>query len=118
MNYDYMQALISDIEDFLIMNDINICDLDEEEYDNLYDELWDVNSVTGNLSGYTSEEQATEWVGQNLRLALLAMLENGYDKIDLTRKNLATFIDTVIRTYLLGDALAKVKELKKDERIT
>jgi len=114
MKYDYTQALMSDIEDFLVMNDINICNLNEEEYDNLYDELWDVNSVTGNLSGYTTEEQAAEWIGQNLRLAFLAMLENGYDKIDLTRKNLATFIDTIIRTYLLSDALEKVKESKKD----
>lgn len=113
MKYDYTNALMSDIEKFLDLNHIDICALSESEYDDLYDELWNEDSITGNINGYTTEEQAEEWVGQNLRLAFLAMLENGYDKIDLTRKNLAVFIDIIIRVYLLGDALDRVKKLRQ-----
>lgn len=59
--YDYIEALIEDIKQYLEDNDINKNDVDEDE---LNDKLFNEDTVTGNGSG--SYTFSTEQAKQNL----------------------------------------------------
>ena len=50
--YDYLEAMKSDIIDY-VRNDVNTDEFSsrEELEESLYDDLWTVDSVTGNGSG-------------------------------------------------------------------
>ena len=114
--YDYYEAVKNSIKDVLPdYEKLGGGVSDKDEYrENLYDNLWIDNHVTGNGSGsYTfNRELAKEYVSQNLDLAVEAYSEfdqkaqfgddiaNGdYEKIDVT-----------IRCYLLGQVLDEVIE--------
>ena len=110
MTYDYKQALIDDIREYIADNYDDTEELDEES---LYDELWVADSVTGNASGsyYCNRYKAMQSAENNLRIAAYALTEFGYEDATLQEKIRADdweWIDVTIRCYLLGSALHEV----------
>lgn len=122
-NYNYLEAVISDVLDY-IKEEIN---LDEWKgnrdrlEEKLNDELWTVDSVTGNASGsYTFNTwEAEENLAHNWDLLAEALDEFGQDGTDVLKQG-AEVMDVTIRCYLLGQAIAEAldeleKELAEDD---
>lgn len=111
--YNYMKAMKEDIREYIRDNyaawDIvdKLADRDEWE-EELNDDLWTVDSVTGNASGsYTfSTYQAEEYICHNLDLLAEAAEEFGSD-IDILKDG-AESCDVTIRCYLLNQAVREV----------
>lgn len=119
-NYNYLEAVTSDVLDY-IKEEIN---LDEWKgnrdglEEKLNNELWTVDSVTGNASGsYTFNTwEAEENLAHNWDLLAEALDEFGQDVL----KQGAEAMDVTIRCYLLGQAIAEAldeleEELAEDE---
>lgn len=116
--YDYYEAVKADVIDY-INNEIDFSDYtDREELETaLNDELWTVDSVTGNGSGsYTfSRYEAEEHLAHNLDLLAEALEEYGCEdyKKYLDDPEAA---DVTIRCYLLGQCIgAALDELEIDD---
>ena len=108
MAYDYREALKADILDYIEENGV-------EDYEKLYDDLWTVDSVTGNASGsYTfNRAEAEEYVKANIDLAIEALTEFGYDLKHFGQKvkdEEWEYLDVTIRCYLLGEVLAEIED--------
>lgn len=117
MAYDYREAVKSDILEYIRDNiDFSEFDTLEELEEKLNDDLWTVDSVTGNGSGsYTfSSYQAEENLCHNLDLLGEALTEFGSDA-DYLMKNGAEACDVTIRCYLLGECIAAALEELEDE---
>ena len=110
MGYNYKKAIIEDIKTYLDDNymgpppDMTY----DEYYAQLEDELWDDDTVTGNYSGYDTEENCELYVASNLRLALEALREFGVELKNIPEDNPAQYIDTTIRCYLFTGVLQEV----------
>lgn len=111
--YNYFEAVKEDVKNY-IENDIDIKkalseagDVDNLK-DNLYDDLFCNDSVTGNASGsYTFNTwQAEENLCHNMDLLEEALEEFGCD-INYLEKG-AEACDVTIRCYLLSSALSEV----------
>ena len=113
--YNYYDAVCNDIREYLNDNDIKVTtDNKEDLYQELYDDLFVSDSVTGNASGsYTfSTWQAEGNLCHNLDLLAEACDEFG-GGVDVL-KNGAEACDVTIRCYLLSqclDAVLKVESL-------
>lgn len=110
MSYDYRQAVLDDVKEY-IENEIELTEWkgDREGLEEkLNDELWTVDSVTGNGSGsYTfSTYEAEENIAHNLDLLEEALDEFGSDHGYLL-DNGAEAADVTIRCYLLGGAISE-----------
>ena len=108
--YNYYENVKDDIRNELDYYDIEVDeDNIDEVYEEMYDNLWTSDSVTGNASGsYTFNTwQAEENIAHNLDLLQEALEEFGGD-FDLRRG--AEYFDVTIRCYLLGQALREVLE--------
>lgn len=115
--YNYLESVKQDVTNYFVENSDNIkeriangsiSDFDElKEY--LNDELWLVDSVTGNASGsYTCNAwEAEENICHNLDLLGEALTELGCNA-DYLQKNGAEAADVTIRCYLLGQAISEV----------
>lgn len=117
--YDYRNAEVNDILDY-IDTEINLKDWksDEALQEYLYDVLWDEDTVTGNQTGYTTEEECQEWVGENFKLACEAMYEFGSTFKNVPDENPCTWMDTTIRCYLLSECIEKaIKTIRKKYKI-
>jgi hypothetical protein len=106
MAYDYREALRDDIQDYLD-------EVDERDFDTLYDDMFVTDSITGNASGsYTfSRAMAREYVEDNYRLAVDVYREFGASLDELGEKiddEEWETIDVTIRCYLLGEVLQEV----------
>lgn len=121
-NYDYMEALKEDIRDYIREN------VDLSEYrgerdsleDDLRDDLWEADSVTGNASGsYTFNRwTARDYVLDNMDLLEEALTEFCESDASIGRHFLDEdweFFDTSIRCYLLSAALSDVLDELADE---
>ena len=114
MAYNYLEELKSDVKNYIkeVASDYMDCEDIDELRENLYDNLWDEDSVTGNGSGsYTfNREEAKKYVADNLDLMVDAYKE--FDSIEKLVNNLADSdfetIDVTIRCYLLSQALDEV----------
>lgn len=86
-------------------------------YDNLYDDLWLYDTVTGNGSGsYTfSSYTAAEYLVGNYDLLTNALEEWGYEGLNLEHLS-PEYFDVTIRCYLLGSVLDEVLTDMMDER--
>jgi hypothetical protein len=108
MGYDYLRAIIQDVKDAIPSYDYDDCyDLDDVR-DQLHDDLWVDDSVTGNGSGsYTfSREEARGYVGDNMELLVDAIEEFGGDPQSYKRALTdPEYADVSIRCYLLGGAI-------------
>ena len=116
MAYNYLEELKSDVKNYIneVASDYMDCEDMDELRDELYDNLWDEDSVTGNGSGsYTfNREKAKEYVSDNMDLMVeaykdLDSIESLVD--DLEALDFET-IDVTIRCYLLSQALDEVLE--------
>lgn len=116
MAYNYLEELKSDVRNYIkeVASDYMDCEDMDELRDELYDNLWSEDSVTGNGSGsYTfNREKAKEYVSDNLDLMVeaykdLDSIESLVD--DLEALDFET-IDVTIRCYMLSQALDEVLE--------
>ena len=119
--YNYLEAMKQDIMDY-IRNEVNTNEYaDRDELDAfLNDELWTVDSVTGNASGsYTfNRAEAEEYVNDNSDLLREAINEFCVDSETVAEKFLNAdyeYFDVIIRCYLLGQAISEaLDEIKKE----
>lgn len=114
--YDYREVVKDDVLEY-INNEINFEDFDTledlEEY--LNDELWTVDSVTGNASGsYTfSTYEAEENLAHNWDLLAEALEEFGNEENPISKG--AEWCDVTIRCYLLCECItAALEEIEDD----
>lgn len=115
MKYNYLENIKADVLDYIKENyeEEDFANLD---YNELYDEMFIADSVTGNGSGsYTFNTwEAEENICHNLDLATEAYKEFGYDGIKFDDG--AEAIDVTVRCYLLGQVLQEVlDELRGEE---
>lgn len=117
-NYNYLEAVASDVLDY-IKEEINLDEWKgnrEGLEEKLNDELWTVDSVTGNASGsYTFNTwEAEENLAHNWDLLAEALDEFGQDGTDVLRQG-AEAMDVTIRCYLLGQAIAEALDELEEE---
>ncbi len=116
--YNYYEAVSNDIRDYINENDIKVTSENKEDLcQELYDDLFVSDRVTGNGSGsYTFNTwQAEENLCHNLELLGEALNEFGCDASYLLDKG-AEACDVAIRCYLLGQCLTQVlDELEESE---
>lgn len=117
-NYNYLEAVTSDVLDY-IKEEINLDEWKgnrEGLEEKLNDELWTVDSVTGNASGsYTFNTwKAEENLAHNWDLLAEALDEFGQDGTDVLRQG-AEAMDVTIRCYLLGQAIAEALDELEEE---
>ena len=110
MKYDYYENVKADVEEYIKEN-YDKEDYAELDYNNLYDELFIEDSVTGNASGsyYCNTWKAEEAIAHNLDLLREAQEVFGYLPTEYISKG-AEWADVTIRCYLLGQALQEVLE--------
>ena len=113
-NYNYLEAMTADVLDYIEENiDLtSFTDADELEA-HLNNELWTVDSVTGNASGsyYCNAYKAEEAIAHNTDLLIEAIEEFG-DDAESYKKAIQSpeYADVTIRCYLLGQAIAEAIE--------
>lgn len=117
-NYNYLEVVTSDVLDY-IKEEINLDEWKgnrEGLEEKLNDELWTVDSVTGNASGsYTFNTwEAEENLAHNWDLLAEALDEFGQDGTDVLRQG-AEAMDVTIRCYLLGQAIAEALDELEEE---
>ena len=116
--YNYYEAVCDDVRNYIIDNEIKVNEDNREEVEEqLNDDLWCNDSVTGNASGsYTfSTWQAEENLCHNLDLLCEALSEFGCGS-DYLVENGAEACDVTIRCYLLGQAISHVlDEIEEEE---
>ena len=119
--YDYLEAMKQDIMDYT-RNEVNTNEFSsrEELEESLNDDLWTVDSVTGNGSGsYTfSRSEAEEYVNDNSDLLREAISEFGVDSETVAEKFLDAdyeYFDVTIRCYLLGQAISEALDEMEDD---
>ena len=120
--YNYLEAMKSDIMDY-IRNEVNTNEYaDRDELDAfLNDELWTVDSVTGNASGsYTfNSYTAKEYVFDNIDLLNEAITE--FCETDVIGEKFLNeeweWMDVTIRCYLLGQAISEALDDIEEELI-
>ena len=107
--YDYYEAMKEDVREY-IENEIDFSEFDsmEELEEKLNEDLWTVDSVTGNgSSSYTfNTYEAEENICHNLDLLAEALEEFG-GGCDILKDG-AEAADVTIRCYLLGAIIAEV----------
>lgn len=111
--YNYLEEMKNDVMEY-INNEINLADYeDREELEQfLNDELFTVDSVTGNASGsYTFNRwQAKEYVEDNMDELQSAINEFCINSETVADKFLSEdweYFDVTIRCYLLEQAIAE-----------
>ena len=119
--YNYLEAMKQDIMDY-IRNEVNTNEFSnrEELEESLNDDLWTVDSVTGNGSGsYTfNRAEAEEYVNDNSDLLRKAISEFCIDSETVAEKFLDAdyeYFDVTIRCYLLGQAISEALDDMEDE---
>lgn len=116
--YDYRENVMNDIRNYIAENDIHVYESNKDDlYQQLSDDLWMADSVTGNASGsYTfNAREAEENICHNLELLGEALNEFGCDSSYILERG-AEACDVTIRCYLLGECLSSVlDELEEEE---
>lgn len=120
MMYNYLEAMKSDIMDY-IRNDVNTNEFTsrEELEERLNDDLWTVDSVTGNASGsyHCNSYKSMECVIDNIDLLNEAITEFCEDDV-IGEKFLNEeweWMDVTIRCYLLGQAISEALDEMEDD---
>lgn len=114
-NYNYLESIKADIKQYLEDEfSYRYADLTKEEIEEqLHDDLWDNDSITGNGSGsYTfSRATAKEYVLDNMEICIESLKEFCVEAETVAEKFLSEdweYFDVTIRCYLLGQAIAEV----------
>ena len=103
MKYNYYEVMKEDVKNYLEENNI---ELNEDTYNDIYDEMFISDEITGNASGsYTfNTYKAEENISHNLDLLKEACEEFCCEpKLDN-----AEWCDVTIRCYLLGQVLSEM----------
>lgn len=121
-NYNYMEAVKDDVMQY-IRDEVDLAEWKGNRdglEEMLNDDLWTVDSVTGNASGsYTFNTYAAEEnLAHNWDVLEEALAEFGCDENPISKG--AEWCDVTIRCYLLGQAIAEAlddleEELADDE---
>lgn len=109
--YDYLQAVVDDVRNFIEENEIVITSSNVDEMrEELHDKCWADDNVTGNGSGsYTFNRwEAEENLCHNWDLLEEALQEFGYDESYNAFQHGAEWCDVTIRCFLLAEAIDKV----------
>lgn len=110
--YDYMEAMVNDIKDYIEEN-INLADYTRDELEEqLNDDLWVEDSVTGNGSGYYDDASYEHVTGDYSAMEYIRDLVREYD---ISAETVAekfldedyAYWDVSIRCYLLGQAIGE-----------
>lgn len=113
--YDYREAMTEDVKQW-ITDEVNLADWTEDRgglEQQLNDDLWTADSVTGNVSGsYTfNRVQASLYVLDNMDLLQEAINEFATDPATVGDKFISEnweWFDVTIRCYLLGSVISDV----------
>lgn len=113
--YDYREAMTEDVKQW-ITDEVNLSDWTEDREgleQQLNDDLWTADSVTGNGSGsYTfNRVQASLYVLDNMDLLQEAIEEFATDPATVGDKFISEdweWFDVTIRCYLLGSIISDV----------
>lgn len=115
--YDYLQAVTDDVLSYIEENAIKVTTSNREEIEEqLNDDLFCCDSVTGNASGsYTfNAYEAEEYLCHNLDLLAEAVEELG-GNMDILKDG-AEACDVTIRCHLLSQAIsAALDEVETDD---
>ena len=105
--YDYYEIVKEDIRNYIKEN-YEVEEIKDLEFDDLYDDLFISDSVTGNASGsyYCNTWKAEEALCHNMELLGEALNEFGCDGSYLEKG--AEACDVTIRCYVLGQVLEDV----------
>ena len=121
MMYNYLEAMKSDIMDY-IRNEVNTNEFSsrEELEESLNDDLWNADSVTGNASGsyHCNSNKSMECVLDNMDLLEEMCGEFGVDNETIGKKFLEgawEWMDVSIRCYLLGQAISEALDEVEEE---
>lgn len=108
--YDYYGTMFQDIENYIAENEIKVTGPNSVDFDQLYDELFCCDYVTGNASGsYTFNAwTAAECVCHNEDLLDSALHEMYGAKVPVNCVTSPEWCDVIIRCYLLADVLNSV----------
>jgi len=119
--YNYLEAMKQDIMDY-IRNEVNTNEYaDRDELDAfLNDELWTVDSVTGNASGsyHCNSYKSMECVIDNIDLLNEMCTEFCIDSATIGEKFINEeweWMDVSIRCYLLGQAISEALDDMEDD---
>lgn len=109
--YDYREAMTEDVKEWIKENiDLTEWTEDREGLEQqLNDDLWTEDSITGNASGsyYCNSYKAEESIAHNWDLLNKALDEFGQNNINVIEKG-AEWADVTIRCYLLGYVISDV----------
>lgn len=109
--YDYREAMAEDVKEWIKENiDLTEWTEDREGLEQqLNDDLWTEDSITGNASGsyYCNSYNAEESIAHNWDLLNNALDEFGQNNINVIEKG-AEWADVTIRCYLLESVISKV----------
>ena len=115
--YNYFEAVKNDVLDYINENEIKVTTSNKDELaEQLHDDLWANDSVTGNGSGsyFFNTWKAEEALCHNLDLLGEACEEFG-STADLLKDG-AEACDVTIRCYLLPQAISEaLDELEEDD---
>jgi hypothetical protein len=117
-NYNYLEAVTADVLDY-IKDEIDLAEWKGNRDGlerKLNDDLWTVDSVTGNASGsyYCNAWRAEEALAHNWDVLEEALAEFGQDGVNVIEKG-AERADVTIRCYLLGQAIAEALDTLEDD---
>lgn len=109
--YDYREAMTEDVKEWIKENiDLTEWTEDREGLEQqLNDDLWTEDSITGNVSGsyYFNSYKAEESIAHNWDLLNEALDEFGQNDINVIKKG-AEWADVAIRCYLLCSVISEV----------
>lgn len=109
--YDYREAMTEDVKEWIKENiDLTEWTEDREGLEQqLNDDLWTEDSITGNASGsyYCNSYNAEESIAHNWNLLNEALDEFGQNDINVIEKG-AEWADVTIRCYLLESVISDV----------
>lgn len=109
--YDYREAMTEDVKEWIKENiDLTEWTEDRERLEQqLNDDLWTEDSITGNASGsyYCNSYKAEESIAHNWDLLNEALDEFGQNNINVIEKG-AEWADVTIRCYLLWSVISDV----------
>lgn len=109
--YDYREAITEDVKEWIKENiDLTEWTEDREGLEQqLNDDLWTEDSITGNASGsyYCNSYNAEESIAHNWDLLNEALDEFGQNDINVIKKG-TEWADVTIRCYLLGSVISDV----------
>lgn len=110
MKYDYLENMKEDVLNYIKEN-YEKEDYENLDYNELYDEMWTADSITGNASGsyYCNAWKAEEAICHNHDLLKEAQECFGCLPTEYISKG-AEWADVTIRCYLLGQVLDEVLE--------